>query len=65
MIHLMSLDIQGLPLLQHWGLIYGLVLTEFLCVEALKSYYGQNLSQDLLLECSENFYVEKQKQGNF
>lgn len=48
---------KGLPLLQHWDLIYGLVLTEFLCVEALKSHYGQNLSQDLLLECFENFYV--------
>lgn len=58
MIHLMGLDIQGLPLFQHWGLIYALVLTEFLCVEALKSHYGQSLSQDLLLECFENVYVE-------
>ena len=63
MIHLMGLDIQGLPLLQHWGLIYGLVLTEFLCVEALQSHYGQNLLQDLLLERFENFYVENRSRG--
>lgn len=63
MIHLMGLDIQGLPSLQHWDHIYGLVLTEFLCVEALKSHYSQNLSQDLLLECFENFYVENRSRG--
>lgn len=61
MIHLMGLDIQCLPLHRHRGLIYGLVLTEFLCVEALNSHYGQNLSQDLLLEYFENFCVKKKK----
>lgn len=58
MMHLIGLDIQGIPLLQHWGLIYGLVLTEFLCVKAVKSHYGQHLSQDLLLEYFEIFYVQ-------
>lgn len=30
-------------------------------MEALKSHYGQNLSQDLLLERFENFYVENRR----
>lgn len=32
-------------------------------MEALKSYYGQSLSQDLLLECFENVYVENRSRG--
>ena len=32
-------------------------------MEALKSHYGQNLLQDLLLERFENFYVENRSRG--